>query len=55
MAHAAKLIPVEDGFEVSCSECGAVGSADDEKTAELIRRLHDRAFALAASVEVVAS
>lgn len=46
MAHVAKIEQAGDVFEVACPECGTVGSADDEVLADLVKRLHSRAFQL---------
>ena len=46
MAHAAITRQKDDGFEVTCPDCGTVGSADEEELADLVARLHDRAFAM---------
>lgn len=53
MAHAATIEQTADGFEITCPECGTVGSADDEALADLVKRFHDRAFELAALAKEV--
>ncbi len=49
MAHAATIEQTESGFEVTCPECGTVGSDDAEALADLVKRFHDGAFKLAGS------
>lgn len=50
MTHTAELIQSDDGHDVICPECGLVGSADERELAELVKRLHDQAFALTSEV-----
>ncbi len=45
--HKAFVVPEDGHFEIICSRCGDVGSADDRSTAEMLKRFHDNAFELA--------